>query len=128
LKYRGVTNITGARDEWYMAKRHSGVFLITSYKIQFCREAEMKDLTKKCWREKVTAEITLSHLQHFVAESGSRMSAAEVAAFLNQDGRAQDMWVHMMQAGEEYIKSMLEQKVVGLHAVKQAPTHATLLQ
>jgi hypothetical protein len=84
----------------------------------------MKDLAKKCWREKVSAEITLAHLQHFADESGSHMSADEVAAFLNQDGRGHDMWVHMMQAGEDYIKSVLDQKVVVMHAVKQAPTHA----
>ncbi len=88
----------------------------------------MKDLKKKCWREKVTAEITLAHLQHFAAESGSHMNAAEVAAFLNQDGRAHLMWVHMMQAGEDYMKSILEQRVTGLHAVKQAPTHIGLVQ
>lgn len=56
------------------------------------------------------------------------MSPAELAAFLNQDGRAHDMWVHMMQAGEDYIKSVLEQKVVVMHAVKKAPTHAALVQ
>jgi hypothetical protein len=88
----------------------------------------MKDLTKKCWREKVTAEITLAHLQHFADESGRQMSAAEVAALLNQDGRAHDMWLHMMQAGEDYIKSVLNQKVVVMHAVKQAPSHAALIQ
>jgi hypothetical protein len=88
----------------------------------------MIDLSKKCWREKVTAEITLAHLQHFAAESGSHMSAAELAALLNQEGRAHDMWVHMMQAGEDYIKSVLDQKVVVMHAVKQAPTHSARLQ
>lgn len=88
----------------------------------------MKDLTKKCWREKVTAEITLAHLQHFADESGSHMSAEEVAAFLNQDGRAHGMWLHMMQAGEDYIKSILDQKVVVMHAVKHVPTHSALLQ
>jgi len=88
----------------------------------------MKDLTKKCWREKVTVEITLAHLQHFAAESGSHMSAEEVAAFLNQDGHAHDMWIHMMQAGEDYMKSILEQKVVGMHVVKTAPTHTALMQ
>ncbi len=92
----------------------------------------MKDLTKKCWREKVTAEITLTHLQQFAAESGSHMSTDEVAAFLNQDGRAHDMWLRMMQAGEDYMKSVLEQKleqkVVALHVVKQAPTHTALIQ
>ncbi len=88
----------------------------------------MKDLNKKCWREKVTAEITLAHLQHFAAESGSHMNADEVAAFLNQDGRAHGMWVHMMQAGEDYMKSILEQKMVAMHVVKQAPTHRALVQ
>jgi len=88
----------------------------------------MKDLTKKCWREKVTAEITLAHLQHFADESGNHLSAAEVAALLNQDGRAHDMWIHMMQAGEDYMKSILEQKMVSMHVVKQAPIQAALVQ
>ena len=88
----------------------------------------MKDLTKKCWREKVTAEITLAHLQHFAAESGSHMSADEVAAFLNHDGRANDMWICMMQAGEDYMKSALQQKVSAMHVVKHAPTHTALVQ
>jgi hypothetical protein len=87
----------------------------------------MKDLTKKCWREKVTAEITLAHLQHFAAESGSNMSAAEVAAFLNQDGRAHSMWVHMMQAGEDYMRSILEQRAVGFHPVALGSTHTSLV-
>ena len=34
---------------------------------------------KKCWREKVTAEITLAHVVQFAQEMGSEMSAAEVA-------------------------------------------------
>ena len=88
----------------------------------------MKDLTKKCWREKVTVEITVAHLQHFAAESGSHMSAEEVAAFLNQDGHAQSLWIHMMQAGEDYMKSALAQKVGAMHVVKQAPTHTALVQ
>jgi hypothetical protein len=87
----------------------------------------MIDLKKKCWREKVTAEITLAHLQQFAAESGSKMSAAEVAAFLNQDSRAQHMWVHMMQAGEDYMKSILEQKATGFQCVKQVSTHASMV-
>jgi len=68
----------------------------------------MIDLKKKCWRDKITAEITLMHVAQFARESGSSMSAAEVAAFLNQNGRAHGLWMHMMQAGEEYIKSSLE--------------------
>lgn len=92
----------------------------------------MKDLNKKCWREKVTAEITLAHLQQFAAESGSNMSVAELAAFLNQQGRAHSMWIHMMQAGEEYMKSILEKKAapkaVPFHPVAQASTHTSLVQ
>jgi hypothetical protein len=34
-------------------------------------------------------------------------------AFLNQEGRAYDMWKQMMRAGEEYIKSTLR----GTHAI-----------
>ena len=79
----------------------------------------MIDLKKKCWREKVTAEITLAHLQQFAREMGSSMSAAEVAAFLNENGRAQDVWTHMMQAGEEYIKSGLASRTIGLHRVER---------
>ena len=88
----------------------------------------MKDLKKKCWREKVTAEITLAHLQQFAAESGSNMSAAEVAAFLNQQGRAHHLWLHMMQAGEDYMKAVLEQRAVGFPQVKQASAHTSLVQ
>ena len=46
----------------------------------FCREAEMIELKKKCWREKVTAEITMAHVQRFAQEMGSNMTPAEVAA------------------------------------------------
>lgn len=84
-------------------------------KIQFCREAEMIDLKKKCWREKVTAEITLAHLQQFARELGTDMNAAEMAAFLNEKGRAQAVWTQMMQAGEDYIKSNLQGRTIGLH-------------
>ena len=45
----------------------------------FCREAEMIDLKKKCWREKVTAEITVAHMLQFAKELGTNMNAAEAA-------------------------------------------------
>lgn len=80
----------------------------------FCREAEMIDLKKKCWREKVTAEITVAHVLQFAKELGSNMNAAEAATFLNQQGRAQAVWTHMMQAGEEFLKSNLAGKT-GIH-------------
>jgi hypothetical protein len=80
----------------------------------FCREAEMIDLKKKCWREKVTAEITVAHVLQFAKELGTKMNAAEAAAFLNEHGRAQALWTHMMQAGEEFLKSNLAGST-GLH-------------
>ena len=73
----------------------------------FCREAEMIDLKKKCWREKVTAEITIAHILQFAKEMGTNMNAGEAATFLNEPGRAQAVWTHMMQAGEEFLKSNL---------------------
>ena len=88
----------------------------------------MIDLEKKCWREKVTAEITVAHMLQFARELGTNMSAAEVTAFLNQNGRAQSVWTHMMQAGEEYIKSSLKTNPVTIQRVKQTASHAGLVQ
>jgi hypothetical protein len=51
----------------------------------------MIDLTKKCWREKVTAELTMAHVVQFAQEMGTNMSAAEVAEFLNHNGIAQNV-------------------------------------
>ncbi len=93
----------------------------------FCREAEMIDTNKKYWREKVTAEITLAHVLQFAREAGSNMSAAEIAAFLNQDGRAQSVWMHMMRAGEEYIKSSLEANKATIPNVKQSLVRAGMV-
>jgi hypothetical protein len=76
----------------------------------FCREAEMIDLKKKCWREKVTAEITVAHMLQFARELGTSIDAAEAATFLNEHGRAQAVWTHMMQAGEEFLKSSLAER------------------
>ena len=93
----------------------------------FCREAEMIDLKKKCWREKVTAEITMAHIQQFAEESGTSMSAAEVAQFFNQNGRAQAVWTHMMQAAEQYVKSSLETKRVDLPVVSRPGVQVTMV-
>jgi hypothetical protein len=56
------------------------------------------------------------------------MNAAEVAAFLNQDGRAQSVWMHMMQAGEQYIKSSLQTKPVVIQNLKQTTFRAGVVQ
>lgn len=65
-------------------------------------------MTGKKKRDKVVAEITLAHLIQLALENGHSLTQEEAIAFLNQDGRAYAMWKHMMQAGEEYIKSSLK--------------------
>ena len=86
----------------------------------------MIDLKKKCWREKVTAEITLAHIQHIAAETGSNLSAAQVAAFFNEKGRAQNMWTYMMQAGEEFVRQSLEGKPP-LHRVEAGEAQSAVI-
>jgi len=54
-------------------------------------------------RERVTAEITLSHLMRLGREQGYMVSRQQALAFLNQDGRAFEMWKRMMQAAEDFI-------------------------
>jgi hypothetical protein len=71
----------------------------------------MNELKKKCWREKVTAEITVTHVQEFAQELGAKLDAAEVAQFLNHNGLAQNVWIQMMEAGEQFIKSSLQREV-----------------
>jgi len=88
----------------------------------------MNENKKKYWREKVTAEITLAHLQQFAREAGTNMNAAEVAAFLNEKGRAQAVWTHMMQAGEDYIKSSLASKRIGLHTMERSVAQVRSVQ
>ena len=87
----------------------------------------MSELKKKCWREKVTAEITVTHLQQFAQEMGTNLSATEVAQFLNQNGVAQNVWMHMMQAGEQYIKSNLKTKFVAMPGTDQPAVHAAMI-
>lgn len=88
----------------------------------------MTETTKKCWREKVTAEITVTHVQEFAQEMGINLTAAEVADFLNKNGLAQNLWVHMMQAGEQYIKSSLKAKGVAIPAVAHMCPQAAMIQ
>ena len=64
-------------------------------------------MTEKKKREKVVAEITLTHLTEFAEGLGLRMSHEEAIAFLNQNGRAYDMWKHMMHAAEDFIACSL---------------------
>ncbi len=64
---------------------------------------------KKCWRQKVGAEMTAAHLQQFARELGTPLSAPDALVFLNERGRAYEMWKEMMRAGEEYIKASLQE-------------------
>jgi len=76
-------------------------------------------MTEKKKRERVVAEITVAHLKQFARELGRSLTHDEALTFLNQEGRAYDMWKHMMLAGEEYIKSNLpnsREAVVGQRA------------
>jgi hypothetical protein len=58
-------------------------------------------------RERVTAEITLSHLMRLGNEQGCPLSREHALAFLNQEGRAFEMWKHMMNAAEDFIACSL---------------------
>jgi hypothetical protein len=60
-------------------------------------------------RERVTAEITLSHLIRLANEQGCPVSRQQALAFLNQEGRAFEMWKEMMQVAEEFITRNLLQ-------------------
>lgn len=65
-------------------------------------------MTDRKPREKVVAEITLAHLTQYAEQMGRSLTPEEAAAFLNQNGRAYEMWKRMMQAGEDYIKASLQ--------------------
>jgi hypothetical protein len=64
-------------------------------------------MTHKKDRDRVMAEITLSHLMRLAVEQGCPVSPEQARVFLNEEGRAYEMWKHMMQAGEEFIASNL---------------------
>lgn len=61
-------------------------------------------MTPKKNRDRVMAEITLPHLLRLANEQGCSVSREQALAFLNEQGRAFEMWKHMMQAGEDFIK------------------------
>jgi hypothetical protein len=105
----------------------SQAYFYSRNQIHSVGKQKMIDLKKKCWREKVTAEITLAHLMHFAREAGNDMTATEIAAFLNRDGRAHGVWMHMMQAGEQYIKASLEASRAGVLTLKQNNTQASMV-
>ena len=86
-------------------------------------------MTHKRNRERVTAEITLFHLMRLASERGRSVSREQAIAFLNQE-RAQEMWMHMMQAGEEYIKATLADSKMGkgyIPPLKQTSVRASMV-
>ena len=64
-------------------------------------------------RERVIAEITLSHLMRLGDEQGCPLSREQALAFLNQEGRAFEMWKHMMRAAEDFIACSLLRNPLG---------------
>lgn len=54
-------------------------------------------------RERVIAEVTLSHLIRLADEQGCPVSRQQALKFLNEEGQAFEMWKHMMHAAEEFI-------------------------
>ncbi len=82
-------------------------------------------MNEKKDRERVTAEITLSHLIRLGNEQGCPVNREQALAFLNQDGRAFEMWKHMMQAAEDFIAcSLLRHSLSpgGHHVFASQPT------
>ena len=69
----------------------------------------VKAMTGKKDRERVIAEITLSHLIRLGNEQGCPVSRQQALAFLNQEGPAFEVWKHMMQAAEDFIPGSLFQ-------------------
>jgi len=64
-------------------------------------------------REKVVAEITATHLRMLMQEQGRFLDQQQALAFLNEGDRAYIMWMQMMIAGENYVKSVLTQNSLG---------------
>ena len=63
-------------------------------------------MTPERHRDRVMAEITLFHLMQMASERDRSVSREQAMAFLNQE-RAQEMWLHMMQAGLDFIACSL---------------------
>jgi hypothetical protein len=67
-------------------------------------------MTERKDRDRVIAEITLSHLLRLANEHHCFVSRKQALKFLNQQGHAFEMWKQMMQAGEDFIaRSLLGQ-------------------
>jgi len=58
---------------------------------------------------------------------GTVMTQEEAVSFLNGQGRAYAMWKHMMQAGEEYIKTTLQRESRSPVALRQTDSRRSRL-
>lgn len=58
-------------------------------------------------RTRVVAEITPAYIRQLAIKSGCPVSEDHVLTFINQNGHAYEMWMRMMQAGEDFIMSNL---------------------
>ena len=81
-------------------------------------------MTEKKDRERVVAEITLSHLMRLGNEKGYPVSRQQALAFLNQEGRAFEMWKHMMRAAEEFIAGSFFQHFFSSEEAKGFASHS----
>jgi len=75
-------------------------------------------MTQKKNRDRVMAEITLSHLLRLATEHGYSVNREQAVAFLNQQGRAYELWKHMMQAGEDFIARTFLRQSIKNHALE----------
>ena len=64
-------------------------------------------MTKNRNRDRVTAESTVFHLTRLAIQNRCPVSQEQALVFFNQEGRAQEMWKHMMEAGLDFITSSL---------------------
>ena len=83
-------------------------------------------MTQKKDRDRVMAEISLSHLLRLANEHGCPVSREQALTFLNEDGRAYEMWKQMMQAGEEFIAGNLLRHCVGPKCTSEVVSVHTL--
>jgi hypothetical protein len=78
----------------------------------------MKELmSQRKGRDRVIAEITLSHLSRLVNKHGCSVSREQAFTFIIKDRRTFEMWKQMMQAGENFIVRSLLGRVLTRSAV-----------
>ena len=75
-------------------------------------------MTEKKDRQRVMAEITISYVLRLASEQGCSVSREQARVFLNEEGRAYEMWKHMMQAGEDFIARTFLRQSIKNHALE----------